>query len=57
MYNYLVKECEVLIIDSFVEELKVGPQYDQAIPAREGFLNPANIIATFRYDVRVQLVG
>ena len=37
---YLVKECEVLIADSLLEEWKVGPQYTQAILVREGILAP-----------------
>ena len=38
---YLVKDFEVVIVDSLVEELKVGPQHTQAIPTREGLPGPA----------------
>ena len=36
---YLVKDCEVLIVNSLIKELKVGLEYTQAIPVGEGFLN------------------
>jgi len=36
----LYHECEVLMIDSLIEELKTRPQYTQAIPAEEGFPGP-----------------
>ena len=34
---YLVKDCEVLIVNSLIKELKVGLEYTQAIPVGEGF--------------------
>ena len=40
----LVKDCELLIVDYFIEELKVGPQYTQVIPAKDDFPVPTNDI-------------
>ena len=42
--------CEGLIIDSLIMELKVGSQYTQAIPIREGFPSPVNTIIVVGYD-------
>ena len=38
---YLVKDWEALIVHSFVEDLTVRPQQNQAIPAQECFPSPS----------------
>ena len=44
-----MKECEVMIVNSIIKVLKVGPQYTQAILVREGFLGPADGIMAVGY--------
>ena len=53
----MVEKCEKMIVDSLLEELKVGPQKTQAIPIRDGFLGLADGIITIGYDAWVQLPG
>lgn len=47
---HLVKACEVWIVDSLIEELKVELQYTQVTMAHEGFQGPANDIMSVRHD-------
>jgi hypothetical protein len=52
LISSLVKDYEVLIVYSLIEEFKVGPQ---TIPARESFLDPDIITITVGLDMCVQL--
>ena len=47
----MVKEYEVLIIDSFKKRVKVGLQYTQATPVWEGFAGHANEIILVGFDM------
>jgi hypothetical protein len=42
--RFCVVKNEVLVVDSFIDELKVGLQYSQSILDAKGFPDPANII-------------
>jgi hypothetical protein len=54
---YLVKDCEVLVVDALRDELKIGPQYTQASRAWEGFLGHGNNTIVVRHDLWVQLTS
>jgi hypothetical protein len=49
---YLVKDCEVLIVNSLIKELKVELRYTQAILVQEGFPNLANDTIVVRLDAK-----
>ena len=53
----IVKDCEVLIVDYYIEELKVGPKYTQVILARDDFPCPTNDTLAIRLDLWIQLAG